>query len=131
MATALPGRCHFHDRGPSSVDTTANGPRSWKGCRSLLEQGGYPRQVGGSVKVVGPAGVAALDAGDQLGPGAQECPGADISARRGASFVPVLPGQEHRVARPTVVTGDGHDGAGLEGGDQPPYRLRPHQRLVG
>jgi hypothetical protein len=42
----------------------------------------------------------------------------------------VLSGQEHRVARLTVVGRHSHGGTGMVRGDQPRHRLRSHQRLV-
>jgi hypothetical protein len=42
----------------------------------------------------------------------------------------MLAGQEHRVARLTVVGGHGHGGTGTVRGDQPRDRLRSHQWLV-
>ena len=97
----------------------------------IAGSGGDPGQVCGRVDVVGAAGVAAFDEGDEVGTGAQECPGALVAGGRRDHLGPVLPGQEHRVARLAAVGGHRHGGAVAVGGDQPCDRFGADQRLVG
>ena len=97
----------------------------------IAGSGGDPGQVRGRVDVVGAAGVAAFDEGDEVGTGAQEGPGTLVAGGRRDHLGPVLPGQEHGVARLAVVGGHRHAGAVAVGGDQPRDRLRADQRLVG
>lgn len=87
-------------------------------------------QVGRRVDVLGAAGIAALDERDEVGPGAQECPGPRVAGGQGGHFGPVLAGHEHGVARFPVVCGHRHAGAAAVRGNQPCHRLRPHQWLV-
>jgi hypothetical protein len=93
--------------------------------------GGEPGQIRGRVDVVGAAGVTAFDEGDEVGTGAQERPGALVAGGRRDHLGPVLPGQEHGIARLAVVGGHRDAGAVAVGGDQPCDRLRADQRLVG
>jgi hypothetical protein len=90
-----------------------------------------PGQVRGRVDVVRTAGVAAFDEGDELGPGSQERAGTLIAGGGLDHLGPVLPGQQHRVARLPVVGGDRHAGAAAVRGDQAGDRLGSDQRLVG
>ena len=101
------------------------------GIQALNPEGSDPGQVRGRVDVVGAAGVAAFDEGDELGAGTQERPGALIAGGRRDHLGPVLPGQEHRVARLAVIGGHRHAGAVAVGGDQAGDRLGSDQRLVG
>jgi hypothetical protein len=94
-------------------------------------RGRDPGQVRGRVDVVGAAGVTAFDQGDEVRTGAQECPGTLVAGGRRDHLGPVLPGQEHGVARLAVVGGHRHAGAVAVGSDQPGDRFRADQRLVG
>jgi hypothetical protein len=63
--------------------------------------------------------------------GAQERARAGVPCRRREHRRPVLPADQHRVTRLAVVGGDRDGSPGAIGGDQPPHRLGPDERLVG
>ncbi len=88
-------------------------------------------KVGGRVDIVGAPGVAAFDERDEVRAGAQERPGTLVAGGRRDDLGPVLAGQQHGVARLTLVGGDRDSGARLIRGDQARDRLGAHQRLVG
>jgi len=90
-----------------------------------------PGQVRGRVDVVGSAGVAAFDDGDQIGVGTQECPGALVTGGHRDHLGPVPTSQQHGITRLPVIGGDRHAGAVAVGGNQARDRPGAHQRLVG
>jgi aldose 1-epimerase len=98
--------------------------RSFPDCRD-------PGQVRGRVDVVGAAGVAALDEGDELGAGTQERSRPGVASGHLDHLGPVLARQQHGIARLTLVCGHRHAGAVAVGGDQPGDCPGADQRLVG
>ena len=83
-------------------------------------------QVGWGVDVVGSADVAAFDQRDEVRVGAQEDPGALVAGGRRADLGPVPAGQQDGIARPALVGGHRHIGAGPVCGDQAGDRRRAH-----
>jgi len=98
--------------------------RSFPNCRD-------PGQVRWRVDVVGATGVAALDQGDELGPGAQERPRPGVASGHLDHLGPVFARQQHGIARLAFVCGHRNAGAFPVGGDQPGDRPGPDKRLVG
>ena len=88
------------------------------------------RQVGRSVRVRGVAGVAAFHQRDQFGVSTKERARPDIADSALDDLSPVLAGEQHGVTCLPPVGGHGNGRAVAVGRDQPPHRLRPHERLI-